>query len=149
RLKLDPHPGPYYLDYTINETDDFKVSAVFGALTDRSRHLSRQLDADPRVGAYALDNSGFGRSRSGFGGMFSRMHYPFGNSVSVDNNYDALRHDIWLLTDSQYKGAIENLEAKKAYLEQNITKERPDDLSREEPVVDIAATGKLSIDENK
>lgn len=69
--------------------------------------------------------------------------------LTIDESYDPIRHELWLHTDEAYKHAIENLAAKKAFLQENEVKERPDSMSREEPVVSIEPVAKLDIDMDK
>ena len=136
RLKLEKSGPPYYVEYAVTETDSFQVSAAFGALTGRGGGRSRYCSIDLRVGDATLDNTNFG----GSGG---------GTSLTVDDDYDALRHELWLATDSEYKSAVEALEKKKAFLQQNTVQDRPDDLSKEDPVVLLQAPAKLEIDKDK
>jgi hypothetical protein len=136
RLRLEKNAGPYYLEYAVEGTDNYEVAASFGALSGRSRRRNRNLSVDLRVGDYSLDNTNFGGGEFGFGALLG-MAGDFGESVTTDDDYDALRHEVWLKTDAAYKSAIEELEAKKAYLQENTVQDRPDDLSREEPVVSV------------
>lgn len=146
RLRLEKYGGPYYLEYTVRDVDSLEVEASFGALTGRGRSRRRSLAVDLRVGEYSLDSSNFSRGGFDFGGLLGFAPGMGGGAVTVDDDYDALRHAVWLRTDAAYKSAIENLEAKKGYLQENTVQDRPDDLSREEPVVAIAPAIKLEVD---
>lgn len=144
RLQLDKYAKPYFIAYTVEQTDDFGVSASFGAIDSRHKDRKRTLVVDVREGDYSLDssNSGGGGIRFGLGGPGA-----FGQAMTVDDNYDAIRHDLWLKTDSAYKSAIESLESKKAFLAETNEKDRPDSMSRETPVVSISDAANLSIDD--
>ncbi len=138
RLKIEKSGPPYYIEYSATENESFQVSASFGALTNRGGGKSRYCSIDLRVGDHTLDNTNFAGNRSGGG-----------TSLTVDDDYDALRHELWLATDREYKSAIEELEKKKAFLQQNTVEDRPDDLSKEEPVVLIEAAAKMQVDRER
>jgi hypothetical protein len=135
RLRIEKSGPPYYVEYAATESEYFQVSAAFGAITGRGEGKSRDCSIDLRVGDYTLDNTNFAGNRGG-----GRT------SLTVDDDYDALRHEVWLATDRVYKSAVEELEKKKAFLQQNTVEDRPDDMTKEEPVVLIKAPAKLEID---
>lgn len=138
RLKLEGKASPYYLEYMITDNDSWQVFASFGAVSGARGGKSRYAWIDLRVGDATLDNTNF----AGSSGMGSEW-------LTVDDDYDALRQGLWLATDATYKQAVEDLEQKKAYLQENQVKDRPDDLAKEEPVVSIAPLGKLQVDKEK
>ncbi len=143
-LKLDSHDKPYFIEYAVLENESFNISAVFGALVRSSRELGRDLFVRLRIGSYELDNSEMG----GASGVFASLAAPPGTQVSLtlDDNYYALRHRIWLATDSAYKEAIEQLARKQAYLKDRIERDRVPDFSREDAVAAIAPRRKLEFD---
>jgi TldD protein len=145
RLKIEKAATPYYVGYTVKESTMFEARAMFGALASRGDSRSRTLSADVRVGDYSLDNTNFSDGQSGMM-MFGRGSMGGGNALSVDDDYDALRHSAWLATDTAYKIAVEQLEKKKAHLQVKTIKDRPDDFSKEEPVVSVQAMAKLELD---
>ena len=128
RLKLNGREGPYFASYTITQYNNFTSSASCGALTDSEHKCWRDLKVDVREGNYKLDSSNFTAppvaGQSGVSASVSSV-------ITIDNDYDAIRHTLWLRTDAAYKAAIKNLEAKKTYLAQNNVLERPDDMSKE------------------
>lgn len=145
-LKIKGHDGPYFLSYTVTGKEITRVSASFGALTERSFERDRDLGLSLRVGNYDLDSS---RNYSGsfLSGLLASIGSSGGaSSVSVDNDYQSIRHALWLRTDEAYKGALEQLEAKKAYLLQNIIKDKPPDFSKEQPVVSMEKHDKIECD---
>lgn len=145
RLRIEKAGPPYYLEYSVRQSDSYQVSASFGALTGQGGGRSRRLSVDLRVGDYSLDNTNFS------GGGFSLQGFGRGGAgtLTVDDDYDALRHAVWLATDSSYKKAVEELEKKKAYLQENNVKDRPDDFSREEPVVALHPIQTLEMDKDR
>ncbi len=148
RLKMEKATPPYYVGYTVKENTTFEVRAMFGALASRGEGRNRSLSADVRVGDYSLDNTNFSD-----GGMNIAMFGMGGrggdSSFSVDDNYDALRHTVWLSTDAAYKHAVEQLEKKKAHLQVKTVKDRPDDFSKEEPVVSVQPAATLQLDRER
>jgi predicted Zn-dependent protease len=145
KLHLDQYDGPYFLSYTVHQTDRLAVMASFGCVDSCHRERKRSLSVDVREGDYALDSSNtsnfFARLMGGSGGE--------GEPITADDDYDAIRHSLWLRTDSAYKKAIEELAAKKAFLQENDVKERPDSMSKEKPVVDIEPVAHLDCDLQK
>lgn len=134
-LKLENQPSPYYIRYLLRETDVFHVETSQGALIAKHRTQSRDLDIDLRVGSYKLDSSEeFQRTFSG---------------VTIDDDYDAIRRDLWENTDIAYKRAVEDYHKKVASIKEQVMKDVPDSMSREEPVVLMEPKQKLVVDENK
>ncbi|MFN8552161.1 MAG: metallopeptidase TldD-related protein [Candidatus Obscuribacterales bacterium] len=146
RLKLEGHQAPYYIGYTVHDTDQLGLGATFGALSDDTREHSRTLTVDVRIGDYKLDSAS---GSSEIGDLFGAGHSAGASSISVDNDYDALRRELWLRTDSAYKQAIEGLESKKTYLKQNTVEDRPDSFSRETPVTVVQPVETLELDKDK
>ncbi len=145
KLQLSGHPKPYYVSYNVNETDSRSISGSFGAVSSEDQSHSRMLSTDVRIGDYKQDSSGGSRVMD-----FSRMFSGGGgNSLSVDDNYDSLRRELWLQSDNGYKRAVENLKANETYLKQNTVEDKPDSMSREKPVVHIENTKHLDFDMSK
>jgi len=142
RLKLNDHPGPYFISYTITQYDTLNLLASGGSIASDENKCWRDLKVDVREGDYKLDSSNFSAaSLAGQAGIL-----PHGNVVTVEDNYDAIRHTLWLRTDAAYKTAIKNLEAKKNYLAQNNVRERPDDMSKEKTIIIVDKPLKFDAD---
>ncbi len=148
RLRMEKAAAPYFLAYTVRESQDFQVTATFGAVSQRGEGRRRTLAVDARAGDYSLDNTNFGEGGLDMLALMGRGGGG-GESFTVDDDYDALRNAAWLATDRAYKGAVEGLEKKKAYLQANLVKDRPDDLSREEPFVLVGPAAKLELDRDR
>ncbi len=110
---------PYYLAYTIDDFQQLDITATLGELESSQFQRGRYLTTDLRVGSWDLDNSNFVSGFSGFG--------PAYTSLPIDNNYDAIRNKIYLQTDRVYKGAVESLAKKRAYLQNQVMTDRPAD----------------------
>ena len=101
-LRLGDEPRPYYLAYTISDVDQIAASATFGAPTAAHRSVARVLRTDLRVGSPSFDNSNFEGSGARFAGL------------PIEDDYAALRRELWLRTDEAYKAALEVLARKRA-----------------------------------
>ncbi len=146
RLKLESHEAPYYIGYTVHDTDSVSIGATFGALTDDSRDHGRTLSVDVRIGDYKLDSAS-GSSEA--------------EICSAALVFSGHRLSAWMTTTTRcvasygseptaaYKQAIEGLESKKTYLKQNTVEDRPDSFSHETPVVELEPTATLEIDSTK
>lgn len=144
-LHLENYKSPYFVSYRVKQNELYAVSASFGAINNRSSSIKRTLNVDVRQGDYDLDSSNAG---SGGMSMFSVLGSG-GTALTTDDNYDALRHEMWLRTDAAYKKAVEDLAAKKAFLKDNLTKDMPASLSREDAVVSLDPPVHLNVEKGK
>lgn len=138
-LQLEDLPSPYFVQYTVDDRESYRISATCGAILGSDDDRARNLSAEVRVGSYELDNTNFaggeraGRRRRGGG--------PAGTGgaagLPTDDSYAAIRQATWLATDSAYKAAVETLTRKQAYMEDRSVEERPPDFARAEPVVSV------------
>lgn len=144
-LELKDLKRPYFIEYALTDSASASASAKLGALTSSNENRSRRLRTDVRVGSYELDNTNFSGDYGGmyFGGMFGGMG---GSPIPIDDDYNALRQGIWWATDRQYKSVTENYERKLAFMKTKMIEDKPDDFSREEPVVDFEDRLEVSID---
>lgn len=136
-LKLEDLGRPYFIEYALFDTANVSVQAALGAVNQRNQSRNRRLRSDVRVGSYELDNNNFqGDFRGFFGGDFSF----FGGQapLPIEDDYNAIRQSIWWTTDRKYKSVTEQFEKKKAFMEAKIIEDKPNDFSREEPVVALA-----------
>ena len=143
-LQVDKMQKPYYIEYTILDQTRFVIEGSFGSLDRSGPGRQRLLKVGVRIGDYQLDNTEFiGRNN-----MYSAI---MGNSsrTVLDDDYDALRHDIWLSTDRAYKQALEILAEKQAYIKNQVQAEQVPDFSKEKPVQRIGPVKKLEIDRKK
>lgn len=125
---------PYYVAYTITETQNVSISAVLGALRSDDRNRSRVLDVDIRVGDYKLDNTH--KIREG-GYSFDFFDF-FGGAteISLEDDMEAIRQQIWLATDRAFKSAARKHARVLTNIKVKVEEEdKSDDFSREEPNV--------------
>jgi predicted Zn-dependent protease len=129
-LQLQKMDKPYFLAYRMDEINQTTISAMLGSLTEEQPSRMRLIGVEVRVGDYALDNSNYVSLRNfgGGAGMFSSI-----SQAPLDDNYQQIRRDFWLATDSQYKKALEDLSAKRAALEMRQHADDIPDFSKETP----------------
>jgi len=134
-LRLEDLDAPYFIQCAVDDTTIEQVVAIYGALTRAQPSRSRILYTQVRVGSFDLDNSNFIR-----GARRSSSDLP------LDDDYMALRQVIWRATDSHYKGAVETLTQKRAYLKDRTIEDRPNDFTRANAVTAIQERVHFSFD---
>jgi predicted Zn-dependent protease len=116
QLKLEGTPVPYYIEYRINDLDQYLAEAAFGAVRNEVRTRFRMVRVVVRIGNYKQDS-----------------YYGQGQGVfeigPLDDDLLAIRHQLWLATDQAYKAAAESFASKQAELK---------DLSIDTPVDDFS-----------
>ncbi|MBI4472601.1 MAG: hypothetical protein HY646_08030, partial [Acidobacteria bacterium] len=134
---------PYFIQYVIVDQEQYHASATFGALTASEWNRARALSAQVRVGDYNFDNSEFvagGAPQAGSGVL---------QPVVQENDYNALRHSIWLATDNAYKQAVEQIARKRAFVQNKVREEELPDFSKESPVNAISTRRSLELDQTR
>lgn len=128
-LHIENMDKPYYIQYSVYDRQGVTIEASFGALIQSDRHHNRLLKVGVRVGDYQLDNSGFiGRNSlfSASGGNPERM--------VLEDDYHAVRRDIWLVTDATFKHSLQQMAQKRAFRQNQVQDEEIPDFSREKAV---------------
>jgi predicted Zn-dependent protease len=100
-LRLGDEPRPYYVAYTLLDARQATVSATFGGVTAAHAYQGRLLRTDVRVGSPAFDNTNFEPNAKV-------------DALPEEDDYAALRRELWLRTDEAYKQALELLARKRA-----------------------------------
>lgn len=104
-MQLPDQPPPYFVSYEILDGQVATAEAALGAMLGVDDSPYRMLRTEVRVGDYALDNGNF---EGDFGeGSGTRNRLLPHEDVEL-----ALRREIWLATDTAYKGATEQLSSK-------------------------------------
>ena len=130
QLKLADVQAPYYIDYRLNDVDQYAAEAAFGAVRSSLRTRIRMLRIVVRVGDYKQDS-----------------YYGMGEGVvdvgPLDNDEVGLRHQLWLGTDRAYKAASEAFTAKQAELKKYSVDQQVDDFAHASPVQLVTPLAKL------
>ncbi|MCU0611143.1 MAG: metallopeptidase TldD-related protein [Candidatus Eisenbacteria bacterium] len=135
-VDLDP---PYFLSYEVREHATTVADARYDAMVRSTSRTTRTLGIDLRVGDPSLDNTNF----------YADWSDAWGRPADLveEDDYWALRHEIWYRTDKAYKAAVERLAKKKAYLQSHPSDEALVDLSPVEPCVHIEDRQSSAVDQ--
>ncbi len=135
QLDLKGFAKPFFIQYRIEEVQDFQTRAEFGSSEGSDLAHQRLARVTVRVGDYKTDSSG-GR---GDGAL---------ELAVLDNDPIALRSTLWAATDQAYKAALAAYAQKQAELKQVQTPPQADDFSHEKPIISLADPIPLHIDED-
>ena len=124
KLKMDQVQAPYYIEYSVNDVEDFNAEATFGAVRQNDFSHRRVLRVVVRIGDYKQDSY----YKQGVG---SASYLP------LDDDPTALRRQIWLLTDEAYKGAADAYADELSALKQLSPDPNPVDDFARAPVLSI------------
>jgi TldD protein len=133
-LQLKGFEKPFFIQYRIEDVDNFETKAEFGATEGSLRTHQRVARITVRVGDYKTDSSG----ARGDGAL---------QLTALDNDPTAIRSALWSATDQAYKAALSAYAQKQAELKQVQTPPQADDFSKEKPVVMLETPLQLKLDE--
>jgi hypothetical protein len=133
QLQLPGFAKPFFIQYRIEEVEDYSTKAEFGASEGGQRAHERVARVTVRVGDYKTDSSG-GR---GDGAL---------QLAGLDGDPIALRSALWSATDIAYKSALAAYAQKQAALKQVQTPPQADDFSHEKALISLAEPATLKID---
>jgi len=135
RLKMDQVKPPYYIEYRVEDVEDFDTEAAFGALLNSQRQHVRVLRVVVRIGEYKQDSF----YQQGMGGA---------TILPLDDDPIALRRQIWLMTDEAYKTAADAYAEKLSALKQFSADPNPiDDFAKAPVVTKVEPVATLKLDE--
>src|SRR5881394_1666158 len=132
-LHLDTMPRPYFLSYRIDDATHLNAAASRGSLINSAAGRNRRLTVELRIGDYTFDNTNF----LGMPSDMSDFMGEFGGGMGelpLDDDYSALRRELWLATDGSYKSAVSDIAQKRAVLANRTRRTDLPDFSREDPV---------------
>ena len=132
QLQLKGFEKPFFIQYRVEDVDNFETKAEFGSSEGSLRTQQRVARVTVRVGDYKTDSSG------GRGALLL---------AALDDDPIALRSALWSATDQAYKNALAAYAQKQAALKQVQTLPQADDFSREKPVVSLSGPLALKLDE--
>jgi TldD protein len=133
-LQLPGFEKPYFIEYRIEDVQDFETRASHGASQGSQHSHARIARISVRVGDYKTDNSG----PRGDGAL---------QMTTIDDDPIAMRSSLWSGTDQAYKAALAAYAQKQAELKQVQTPPQADDFSKQKPIISLAEPLKLSVDE--
>ncbi|MGA3135638.1 MAG: metallopeptidase TldD-related protein [Terracidiphilus sp.] len=133
-LQLKGFEKPFFIQYRIEDVDNFETKAEFGASEGSQHNHQRVARVTVRVGDYKTDSSG-GR---GDGTL---------QLAGLDDDPIAVRSALWSATDQAYKSALAAYAQKQAALKEVQTPPQADDFSQEKPVIVLEEPLTLKVDE--
>ena len=135
QLQLPGFAKPFFIQYRIEDVDDFQTRAEFGASEGSDHAHQRVARVTVRVGDYKTDSSG----ARGDGAI---------EIAALDDDPIAIRSSLWTVTDQAYKNALSAYAQKQAEMKQVQTPPQADDFSQEKPIISLADPIALHVDEN-
>jgi predicted Zn-dependent protease len=133
-LRMKGEPAPYFIEYEIDDLASMRVVARLGGVVDDLADRGRTLQVQVRVGDYAFDSSRFVTQDRGAGVVPVLSDLP----TSLDDDYDAIRRQIWLTTDAAYKRAVSVFAKKKATFQNRAATDAAiADFSEEPPIQSV------------
>lgn len=141
KLRIEKQLKPYYIAYRILDSESVEMAATFGGLLYSTDRQDRDAYISVRVGSYEIDNSNF-MCQTRSSGIIESEH----TNLPLDDDYDAIRDALWLVTDGTYKKALEVFSRKKATLQNQPSKDTTPDFSKVTPSANMQPPVHLEID---
>ncbi len=123
RLSLEGVSAPFFISYQVKDLRTVSIQAVAGAVTIFDTSRSRRHAVRVLVGDHKQTQEHFFSSDLGF------SYEDYAASMPLEDDYDAIRRELWLSTDRSYKKQTEALEKKRAALRQQQTPEEYKDVA--------------------
>jgi TldD protein len=112
RLRLSGYEAPYFLSYQLRELRRQEVSGRYGAVFEDEDRRERKLLVDVRVGSYDLDSSGRDDLSIFLPQEGQTWFAP--REAPIEDDPQALRNALWIVTDEKYKEALSSYFKKKS-----------------------------------
>jgi TldD protein len=135
QLQLQGFAKPFFIQYRLEEVDDFATTAEYGSSEGSDHARQRVARITVRVGDYKTDSSG----ARGDGSL---------EIAVLDDDPTAIRSTLWAGTDQAYKSALSAYAQKQAELKQVQTPPQSDDFSQEKPIISLADPIAIHVDES-
>ena len=135
-LHLKDLDEPYFVQYSVSDSNQLTVTASLGGITSSNRLHLRQPRVAVRVGSYKFDNTNSVFSREANSGLFP-----------VDDNYGAMRTALWLLTDASYKAATDEIARKRNALREIAEPDPVPDFAPAKPTTVILSSTNSEVDQ--
>ena len=138
-LRMKGEAPPYYIAYEVLDRTVADVSGRLGSIVENPPRRTRMLRVEVRVGDYTFDSSRF--AVQGFGGGAGMQ----GETVlaPLDDDYDAIRRELWITTDTAYKRAVTLFARKKAAFQNRTASDPVPDFAQEPPAETVLALPSL------
>ena len=127
---------PYFVEYTISDADNVFITGSLGGLTSSNRIHLREPRIQVRVGDYKFDNTNSIYTTGARLGLFP-----------IDDDYGAMRADLWLSTDALYKASADQITRKRTALREIADADHTPDLAPTKPVQILERTATMNFDQ--
>jgi hypothetical protein len=134
-LQISSLDKPYFIAYSSSDSDTAVATASLGGLISSSRLHVRQPLVALRVGDYKFDNTNSIFVRNPRAGLFP-----------VDDDYQAMRSQLWLSTDALYKVSADQIARKRAALREVADPDSTPDFSPAPAVRMLQSPSELKLD---
>ena len=131
QLALPDVARPYYIEYRVDDVDQYNGEAVFGAMRTDTRARTRLARVVVRLGDYQHD---------------SYLGEAAVEQAPLDNDVAALRHQLWSATDRAFKTALEASNQKQAIRKRFQSVDEIQDFSREPRMESLGVVKTLQVD---
>ena len=138
KLQLNNLEKPYFILYKSDAPDQLSIEASLGGLISSTRRRNSRAMVEVRVGDATFDNTN---------SLFSAG--PRSVPFPLDDDYSALRTELWLATDAAYKGAIEQITRKRTALREVAEPDKTPDFAPAKPVQILETAPVLKIDQKR
>lgn len=129
QLRIDKKSNPYYVGYRSTDGERIRIAYELGKKAEDEIHLDRAMQVDMHVGDHKFDNTA---------ALTGRPNRDASRYVALDDNYDSIRRNVWVLTDDAYKTASEDLEKQEAYRHGHNIRNLCESFCKTNPTVSIA-----------
>ena len=140
-LRLVSLEPPYYIEYSVHDSQMLSISASLGALFDVREEHGRLPRIRVRVGDYKFDNGNYLYSDS-----LGATRYALG-PLPIDSHELALRQYFWLATDVAYKSALQAIARKQAALRNLTVTDQLPDFAKAAPVTLVLPVSRQAVDQ--
>ena len=129
-LRMSGYDAPYFISYTVRDSDRTYISGKFGSIFQSQDFLNRSAQVDVRIGDYDMDSSEDQES------FFNPRQKFIPNSIAPldDRSENALRRVLWLLTDYRYKAGLMSFLTVKSKTVNDPKAREAGSLTRDEPI---------------
>jgi TldD protein len=134
-LQISNLDKPYFISFSISDSDTTTATASLGGLLTSSRLHVRNPAIVLRVGDYKFDNTNSIYARN------ARL-----SLIPIDDDYQALRTQLWLATDGLYKASADQIMRKRAALREIAEPDTTPDFSPATAVQILQAPSDLKFD---
>jgi TldD protein len=135
-LQISNLDKPYFVEYTTSDAENAFITGSLGGLTSSSHVHIREPRIQVRVGDYKFDNTNSIYTTTARLGMFP-----------VDDDYGAMRSDLWLSTDGLYKASADQITRKRTALREIADADNTPDLAPAKPVQIVGRSATMNFDQ--